>query len=54
MPVAQHPPGNPAPSTKGSGANPAYVASMLSVSSTNAWNVFRGGEWRSMYVGAEA
>src|SRR3546814_11431718 len=43
-----------APSPKGSAANPAYVASMVSVSPTPAWNVFRGGEWRSMYVRAEA
>jgi len=39
---------------KGSAANPAYVASMVSVSPTPAGNVFRGGEWRSMYVRAEA
>lgn len=37
-----------------SAANPAYVASMVSVSPIPAWNVFRGGECRSMYVSAEA
>ncbi|HCH73257.1 MULTISPECIES: hypothetical protein [Brucella] len=37
-----------------SSSNPAYVAYTVSVSPTRAGNVFRGGEWRSMYVRAAA
>ncbi|WP_210165446.1 hypothetical protein, partial [Rhodopseudomonas palustris] len=43
-----------APTTGGSAVNPAYVASMVSVSPTPAFDVFRSGELRSMYVRAEA
>lgn len=43
-----------APSIEGGAINSAYVASMVSACSTPASYVFRGGEWRSMYVRAEA
>lgn len=43
-----------APSMEGGAVTSAYVASIVSVSPTPAFDVFHTGEFHSMYVRAEA